>query len=173
MFGDEAGFGLISTISACWSPMGVRPVVPCHHTRKFRYLYGAVCPQDGSRFFITAEKCNTDFMNFFLKGLSEAFPDDYLLLVLDNAGWHKSHDMVIPDNIKLTFIPPYTPEMNPIEQIWKEFKKFFANRRVPSLSQLMEELERETKNITSETIISITNRTWIPHSPRIALLNEN
>jgi putative transposase len=133
MFGDESGFGLITSIAACWAEMGIRPTVPCHHVRQFRYLYGAVSPQDGSSFFISAEKCNTDFMNFYLKGLSEAYPDDYIFLVLDNAAWHKSKEMVIPENIKLAFIPPYTPEMNPIEQMWKEFKKYFANRRVPDL----------------------------------------
>ena len=62
-------------------------------------------------------------MNAFLEELSQVYPDDYLLLVIDNAIWHKSSTLKIPSNIELAFIPPYTPEMNPIEQVWKEIRK--------------------------------------------------
>ncbi|CJY07619.1 degenerate transposase [Streptococcus pneumoniae] len=62
-------------------------------------------------------------MNAFLEELSQAYPDDYLLLVMDNAIWHKSSTLKIPTNIGFTFITPYTPEMNPIEQVWKEIRK--------------------------------------------------
>lgn len=54
-------------------------------------------------------------MNAFLEELSQVYPDDYLLLVMDNAIWHKSSTLKIPSNIGFAFIPPYTPEMNPIE----------------------------------------------------------
>ena len=56
-------------------------------------------------------------MNFFLEKLSEQYTDDYILLICDGAAWHKSTELIIPENIELFFIPPYTPEMNPIEQI--------------------------------------------------------
>ena len=67
-------------------------------------------------------KCNTEMMNLYLKGLSERFSDDLLLVCCDGASWHKSKGMEVPENIVLFFIPPYTPEMNPIEQIWKELR---------------------------------------------------
>lgn len=59
-------------------------------------------------------------MNEFLRQLSKAYPNDGIILVMDNAIWHKSQALEIPDNIEFTFIPPYTPEMNPIEQVWAE-----------------------------------------------------
>lgn len=59
-------------------------------------------------------------MNEFLRQLSKAYPNDDIILVMDNAIWHKSQALEIPDNIEFTFIPPYTPEMNPIEQVWAE-----------------------------------------------------
>lgn len=67
--------------------------------------------------------CNTVCMNLFLQKLSNQFPDDIVLLCCDGAAWHKSKMLDIPVNIVLFYIPPYTPEMNPIEQIWKEIRK--------------------------------------------------
>ena len=91
--------------------------------REYRYWYGAVDAQTGDSFFLIAGGCNTEWTNEFLRQVSQAYPDDYMLLVIDNAIWHKSSTLKIPSNIELAFIPPYTPEMNPIEQVWKEVRK--------------------------------------------------
>jgi putative transposase len=119
MFLDEAGFGRINKPKMCWCPKGVRPSVPCHHIREYEYLYGAVEPMTGENFFLIMPYCNTNHMNAFLRELSAAYPKDYILLVTDGAAWHSAKALVVPENIKLLRIPPYTPEMNPIEQIWK------------------------------------------------------
>lgn len=123
MYQDEAGFGRISKLGKCWAPQGVRPIVASHHIREFRYCYGVVDAHTGQSFFLIAGGCNTEWMNECLRGLSEKFPDDYIVLVMDNAVWHKSRSLVIPHNIEFAFIPPYTPEMNPIEQVWAEIRK--------------------------------------------------
>lgn len=73
--------------------------------------------------FLIMSYCNTTCMNTFLKQLSEQYPDDVILLCCDSAAWHKSGGLNLPDNIVLFYIPPYTPEMNPIEQIRKELRK--------------------------------------------------
>ncbi|CKF21447.1 degenerate transposase [Streptococcus pneumoniae] len=113
MYQDEAGFGRISKLGSCWAPIGVGPHVHSHYIREFHYCYGAVDAHTGESFFLIAGGCNTEWMNAFLEELSQAYPDDYLLLVMDNAIWHKSSTLKIPTNIGFTFIPPYTPEMNP------------------------------------------------------------
>ena len=123
MYQDEAGFGRISKMSSCWAPQGIRPSIPSHYMREYRYCYGAVDAQTGDSFFLIAGGCNTEWTNEFLRQVSQAYPDDYMLLVMDNAIWHKSSTLEIPSNIELAFIPPYTPEMNPIEQVWKEIRK--------------------------------------------------
>ena len=123
MYQDEAGFGRISKMSSCWAPQGIRPSIPSHYMREYRYCYGAVDAQTGDSFFLIAGGCNTEWTNEFLRQVSQAYPDDYILLVMDNAIWHKSSTLEIPSNIELAFIPPYTPEMNPIEQVWKEIRK--------------------------------------------------
>lgn len=117
MYQDEAGFGRISKLGTCWSPKGHRPSVPIHHIREYLYCYGVIDAHRDDSFFIIAGGCNSDWMNEFLGQPSVAYPDDYIILVMDNAVWHKSQTLTIPENIEFTFIPPYTPEMNPIEQV--------------------------------------------------------
>ena len=117
MFEDEAGFGRINKPKRCWCPKGQRPSVPCHHIREYRYAFGAVEPLSGESFFLTMPNCDTKCTNIFLEKLSEQYPDDIILLVCDGAAWHKSKALRCPENIQLLSIPPYTPEMNPIEQI--------------------------------------------------------
>ncbi|CJY62809.1 degenerate transposase [Streptococcus pneumoniae] len=99
MYQDEAGFSRISKLGSCWSPIGVDPHVHSHYIREFRYCYGAVDAYTGESFFLIAGRCNTEWMNAFLEELSQAYPDDYLLLVMDNAIWHKSSILKIPTNI--------------------------------------------------------------------------
>lgn len=123
MFQDEAGFGRIGVPKYCWCPAGERPSVPCHHIREYRYAYGAVEPMTGDDFFLIMPRCNTNCMNVYLRELSNRFSEDYIILCCDGAVWHKSKELEIPENIEICFIPPYTPEMNPIEQIWKEIRK--------------------------------------------------
>jgi putative transposase len=162
MFADEAGFGRISTPAACWCPKGTRPIVPCHHIREYRYAYGAVEPQSGNSFFLVLPRCDTDCMNVFLRELSAQYLLDYILLATDNAGWHKSKSLEIPDNIKILFIPPRTPEMNPIEQIWKEIRKRgFKNKLFSTLNHVIDHLCDTINSLSAETVKSITGRDWI------------
>ena len=162
MFEDEAGFGRISDPANCWAPSGVRPVVYCHHIREYEYAYGAVDPIDGENFFLVLPNSNTDCMNVFLRELSAAYPKDYILLCLDNAVWHKSKTLEIPDNIRLFYIPPRTPEMNPIEQIWKEIRKRgFKNKIFQTLEKVIDHLCDTCNSLTNHCVKSITGRDWI------------
>ena len=162
MFEDEAGFGRISDPAACWAPSGIRPVVCCHHVREYRYAYGAVDPIDGDNFFLIMPHCDTKCMNVFLRELSATYPRDYILLPLDNAVWHKSKSLEIPDNIRLFFLPPRTPEMNPIEQIWKEIRKRgFKNKLFHSLEKVILRLCDTCNSLSIESVKSITGRDWL------------
>lgn len=162
MFQDEAGFGRINKPKSCWCRKGTRPAVPCHHIREYRYAYGAVEPRDGNSFFLVLPYCNTDCMNVFLAELAKAYPNDQIVLVCDGAMWHKSSSLKIPDRITLAFIPPYTPEMNPIEQIWKEIRKRgFRNEVFKTLDHVIERLCTVIKELPASVIHSITGRQWI------------
>jgi putative transposase len=135
MFQDEAGFGRINKPKYRWCYAGLRPTVPCHHIREYRYAYGAVEPLTGENFFLVLPQSNTNCMNVFLQNLSEEYHDDFILLACDRATWHRSESLQIPDNIELFLLPPATPGMNPIEQIWKEIRSSgFKNEIFNSLA---------------------------------------
>ena len=162
MFQDEAGFGRINKPKYCWCKEGIRPSVPCHHIREYRYTYGAVEPLTGESCFLIMPYCNTDCMNVFLNELSQTFPNDKIILACDGAAWHKSGALVIPDNIEIIFIPPYTPEMNPIEQIWKAIRtRGFRNEVFQTLQKVVDRLCRTSDNLSADVIKSITAREWI------------
>lgn len=162
MFQDEAGFGRISTPAVCWCPDKVRPCVSSLRVREYVYLFGAVEPMTGENFFLILDKCDTISTNAFLKELSNEYPDDVIVLVCDNASWHSSEDLVIPENIIIGFIPPYTPEMNPIEQIWTEIRKMgFKNHFFPTLDAVIQKICEVVQSLSSDTISHITLRDWI------------
>lgn len=162
MFQDEAGFGRINKPKYCWCKKKTRPAVPCHHIREYRYVYGAVEPATGESYFLVMPYCNTENMNTFLKNLSMNYANDEIVLACDGAAWHKSNSLEIPENIHPVFIPPYTPEMNPIEQIWKEIRtKGFKNEAFNSLADVVERLCKTISNLSNDTVKSITAREWI------------
>ena len=101
-------------------------------------------------------------MNLFLTQLSEQYPDDVILLCCDSAAWHTSGGLNLPDNIVLFYIPPYRPEMNPIEQIWKEIRKHgFHNEVFASLEKVVERLCDTICSLSNQVISSISGRDWI------------
>ena len=162
MFQDGSGFGRINKPKYCWCPQKTSPSVPCHHIREYRYTYGAVEPLTGESCFLVMPYCNTVCMNIFLDELSRKYPNDIILLCCDGAAWHKSKSLQTPKNIHLFFIPPYTPEMNPIEQIWKEIRKMgFRNEIFVTLEKVVERLCETICALSAETIRSITGRKWI------------
>lgn len=161
MFQDEAGFGRINTPKYCWTG-GKRPNVPCHHIREYRYAFGAVEPKTGDNFFLIMPWCNTTCMNLFLSELSKTYANENILLICDGAGWHKSQNLKVPSNIFIEHIPPYTPEMNPIEQIWKELRiQGFRNEVFATLEAVIDRLSKTINKLTCDTVKSITGRDWI------------
>jgi putative transposase len=162
MFQDEAGFGRINKPKYCWCYPGFRPTVPCHHIREYRYAYGAAEPMSGESFFLVLPHADTVCMNIFLCELSKQFQNDRIVLVCDGAGWHTTKKLEIPENIRLVFLPPATPEMNPIEQIWKEIRKIgFRNEIFSSLNAVVDRLCEVICSLSAATVTSIMARKWI------------
>jgi len=146
----------------CWCREGVRPDVLCHRIRQYRYAYSAVDPMSGDSCFLILPYCNTVCMNIFLEHLTAAYPDDYIVLVCDGAAWHRSGTLKLSAKIELMFIPPYTPEMNPMEQIWKGLRaRGFHNEAFQTLDKVVERLCDTICSLTPETIRSITSYNWI------------
>jgi transposase len=164
MFEDEAGFGRTNKPHYCWCGRKVRPVVPCHRIRDYIYAYGAVSPIDGEMVSLVLPRANTKCMNIFLKEVSNRYPNDYILMVADNASWHKSKELVIPENIEIFPLLPYTPELNHIEQIWEEIReKNFKNELFKTLASVVDRLcvGLLTLEFDKNKVKSITGRDWL------------
>lgn len=164
MFQDEAGFGRINKPKRCWCPRGIRPSIPCHHIREYRYLYGAVSPADGQLFSLVLPYTNTECMNIFLRVLAKTYLKDEILLVLDNAAWHHSGSLEVPDTIRLYPLLPYTPELNPIEMIWDDIReKGFRNEIFHSLEHVVDRLCISVLSLMNNParVASITHRSWL------------
>ena len=128
MFADEARFGRINWPRPCWAPIGVRPEVASQLIREYIYLYGAVSPKDGTCVYLIMPRSDTGSIQVFLNALSRKFASQDILLVLDGAPNHRSGELEIPENISLLFLPPYSPELNPKENLWDEIReKLFKN----------------------------------------------
>ncbi|MDD8019034.1 MAG: IS630 family transposase [Smithella sp.] len=164
MFQDEARLGRMSDPRSCWAPAPHRPVVNLALVREFRYEYAAVSPWDGCLDFMTAKKMNTDNMSRFLLEVSNVHKDEFVVMVVDGASSHRSKELKVPDNIALLRLPPYSPELNPAEQIWNKLRRdYFANRVFDSLdaatAQAVIGLEEMTAN--KSAIRQLTNWHWI------------
>jgi hypothetical protein len=164
MFCDEARFGLIDASCGCWAPAGVRPEIPMKFTRQYLYAYCAVSPVDGKMVSLSLPYANTEAMSFFLREVSSAFPDEYVVLQMDQAGWHKGCELEVPKNVRIAFLPPYSPQLNPVEHVWDELReKWFKNRYFKDLEQVEEQLCKGLKDLEDNPLIvaGITGFPWI------------
>jgi transposase len=129
MFEDEARFGRISDPRRAWAPPGVRPRVAARIVREYSYAYAAVSPHDGVLDSLVLPEVNADTMSLFLAEVTRRHPREFILMVLDGAGWHRAGDLVIPERMRLYSLPARRPELNPTEHVWDELReKWLANR---------------------------------------------
>jgi len=143
MFTDEARFGRMNRPRPCWAPIGTRPEVAAQLIREYIYLYGAVSPKDGTCVYLIMPNSNTASFQAFLDVLARKFARQDILLVLDGAPNHRSGQLAIPDNITLLYLPPYSPELNPKENLWDEIReKIFKNYALKSMDAVNAKLRQ-------------------------------
>lgn len=101
------------------------------------YLYSAIEPGTGENFTLEIPNVNVICMNIFLEEFAKEYPKEEIILVMDGAGWHKSKDLQVPDNIEIILLPPYSPELNPVERFWQCIKQnTIKNKVYPTLDAL-------------------------------------
>lgn len=167
MFADEARFGRINRPRPCWAPTGTRPEVASQLIREYIYLYGAVCPKDGTCVYLIMPTSNTACFQAFLDVLARKYARQHILLVLDGAPNHRCGDLALPDNISLLFLPPYSPELNPKENLWDEIReKIFKNYALKSIDAVRAKLKQAVLYIerNPKTVKSITSFPYIVRS---------
>lgn len=107
---------------------GVRALVKGQAIREYTYAYAAVEPKTGRVVSLYLPFANSECMQIFLKEVERSYGHKKVVIFMDQAAWHKAKSLSIPENIRLTFLPPYSPELNPVEMIWKVLRaRFFDN----------------------------------------------
>ncbi len=164
MFQDEARFGRINDVRRAWAPKPIRPLCTAMLTHEYTYAYAAVDVDSGELDTLMLPSVNGECMQIFLDEVAARHRSDRIVMVLDGAGWHASKSLIIPQNIKLLSLPPYAPELNPVEHLWDELReKHFHNLAFDSILALEDHLESalRTLEMKRESVRSIVRWPWI------------
>jgi transposase len=160
---DEARIGQQGTTTGVWAETGSRPdaVRQCGYV--WAYLFAAVNPLTGASSALVAPTANTHYMNEHLRFIGrEAGPDAHVVLVLDNAGWHKAKALQVPDNVTLLFLPPYSPDLNGAERIWSYLRmRYLSNRIYKDYDAVFDAITAAWNALTPDRLKSLTRSSWI------------
>ena len=150
---DEARFGLKTYVGRCLTAKGVKPIVKYQHAFLNTYLYGSYSPINGDSFTYEIEGTTSEIFYKYLVEFSKYKPTELKIIIIDNAGFHSLKNYVLPYNIKLIKIPPYSPELNPSEKIWAYIKQHYKNKVFENLENVKNWLHNFVKDKLSESII--------------------
>jgi transposase len=148
---------------------GVKPIQEAKPGYEYFYLYGAVEPETGQRFFTEHERLNSDCFQVFLDRFAEAFPRSHNVLVLDNGQFHKAKKLSIPKNVELEFLPPYSPELNPVERLWQDLKDALGFDFYKCLADLRQETRIALSRYTDDAIASLTGYDYLLEASNVGL----
>jgi len=164
-FEDEARFGTQGTITRVWAPKGSRPRAVRQNGREWLYVLMAVCLSTGSASALIMPELNTGVLNLFLEQFARELPKGvHAVLIWDGAGYHTSGDLVVPENVSLIQLPPYSPELNPVENLWHYLRAHhWSNREYEGYSGLESEAVRSLRVVCSdaENLKSICNADYV------------
>jgi transposase len=162
MFFDESRFGTHSKVGHGWFERGIRSTIRTKVGYKNFYLYSGVDVSSGENFNLILPYVNTDNMNVFLSNLSKEYASDIMVLIMDGAGWHKSKELSIPDNIKIIYLPPYSPELNPVERLWLYIKNnILANKLYETIDVLESTLCSFIQQLPNQLVKTICNINYL------------
>lgn len=129
-FQDESRFGQQGTTTNLWARRGSRPTAVRQTEYQYLWVLGAVCPETGHAEGLLSPQLNTKIVNLFLKQFSATLaPDEHAAMIWDGAGFHTSKKLQVPANVTLIRLPPYSPELNPVENLWHYLKSHFWSNR--------------------------------------------
>jgi transposase len=161
---DESRFGLITVQRRRITRKGVKPLGVFQQKFESFYLYGAVEVTTGESFFQEADKCNGETFQAYLKDLSQAFPDSLNLLLEDNGRHHTAKTLDLPENVRLIFLPPYSPELNPIERFWQAMKEKVAWLAFETLDPLKDRARELLPDFSPAQLQSLTGYPYLLHA---------
>lgn len=164
-FQDEARFGQQNTTTRLWAEKGSRPRAIRQQQFDYAYLFGAVCPSTGATEALLSPVVNKEVMKQHLAQISaRTKPGRHALIIMDGAGWHTEDCTDAFPNITLLKLPPYSPELNPLEQIWSWLRQHhLANRCFSGYEDILDACTMAWNEFISETqrVINLSFRDWM------------
>ena len=163
-FQDEARVGQQGTLTRLWARRGTRPRAPRDRRYAWAYLFGAVCPERAVGVGLVLPYANAEATGLHLAEISRKIaPGAHAVLVLDGAGWHGAGGLAIPGNLTLLSLPPRSPELNPVENVWQYLRQNYLSLRVwPDYGAIVETCCDAWNALTAmpDRLASITRREW-------------
>lgn len=148
-----------------WAKRGTRPRQPADQRYQNTYIFGAVCPARDTGAALILPTADTAAMQLHLDEIALTIaPGAHALLLLDNAGWHRTRKLCWPKTITPVFLPPACPELNAAENIWQYLRQnYLSNRVFPTYTEIVDAAERAWNKLLAETgrITSIATREWV------------
>ena len=166
---DESRLGLLPIHRRKITLPGVKPVSMVQYDFEYYYLYGAADPRTGDTFFLELPYLNTECFQVYLDEFSKAYDESFNILLLDRGAFHRSGSLKIPSNVALIFIPPYSPELNPIERLWEDIKAEIADELYSDIEALKKRVASVLNAYTEEEIRSITGYPYIMEAIKYAI----
>ena len=162
---DEARIGQQGSLTYVWADKGSRPRAPRDQRYDWAYLFGAVCPTRGVGAALVLPFVNIPAMNLHLAEISrQVAPGAHAIITLDGAGWHQTGGKLeIPNNLSLLPLPPYSPELNPVENIWQFLRQnHLSNRVFANYTAIVDDCCEAWNALiaTPDQIRSIASRAW-------------
>ena len=163
-FTDEARVGQQGTLTRIWAKRGSRPRAPRDRRYDWAYLFGAVCPDRATGAAVVMPEVNIEAMNEHLAEIGRRVATGaHAVLLLDGAGWHTSPKLRVPENISLLPLPSYSPELNPVENVWEFLRGNFLSHRVwESYDAIVDACCDAWNKLMNmpDRLASITKRSW-------------
>jgi len=164
-FQDEARFGQKNTTTHVWSPVGARPRAVRQQQFEYAYLFGAVCPARGIGEAIVVPWINKEVMHKQIELIANVTdPDRHAIVVMDGASWHNEELSAEFDNVSMIKLPPYSPELNPIEKVWSWMRQHhLANRTFKGYDDIVSSVCKAWNSFLSsgERVTNMCTRDWI------------
>lgn len=154
----------MNDLKKCWAPYGIRPILSYQLVRQFDYVFSTVCPKTGETFTLILPDSDSQMMNLFLSELAAHYSTFRIIIVADQASWHKSKALKKSNDVRFLYLPPASPELNPTEHLWEHVREnFIANHSFDSMDELEAALERAFKYVYThpDEIRSLVSFSWI------------
>jgi len=161
---DETRLGLITKQKKVLSIKGNTSIGNYKHSYKYFWLWGSFSPITGDSHYVISQGVSKNMFVAYLNDLSKLNPKEFKILLIDNAGFHSTKDVVIPNNIALLPIPPYSPELNPAERVWKEIKSKISMKIFETLDTLENKVVDIINSMDKCDIKSLTDYPYIKNT---------